>query len=230
MGIDTYSVRIKCIVKWKNIFSLISLYLYTFIPLFAQQKAVQYTKDFEFKDGVYLSILNFRNNNPIPVSKIIFSSNKGDKNFLKHVLDKNTFTYIDSGGEEQEMKTETVWGYCYNGIIHIDHGTDFNRVTIVGSICHFVATVPIKVGMSDPFNYNDPFYNPQQYTYVSEQFVIDYESGKVLNFNVGNMEALLSRDETLYKEFTALKKKQKRDSIFLFLRKYNEKHPIYFPE
>jgi hypothetical protein len=34
----------------------------------------------------------------------------------------------------------------------------------------------------------------------------------------------------LYNEFIALKKKQKRDSIFLYLRKYNEKHPIYFPE
>lgn len=213
------------------IFSLSIVYcLLSIVSVSAQQKVIQYTKDFEFKNGVYLSIFNFRNNNPIPVSKIIFNSNKGDKYFLKYVLDKNSFTYIDSTGKEQEVKTESIWGYCSNGIIHISHGIDYNRVTIIGSICHFVATIPMKVGMSDPFNYNDPFYNPQQYTYVSEQFVLDYESGKVLEFNVTNMETLLSRDETLYKEFTALKKKQKRDSIFLYLRKYNEKRPIYFPE
>jgi len=198
--------------------------------LFAQQKTIQYTKDFEFKDGVYLSIFNFRKNSPVPLSKIIFNSNKGDKDFLKHVLDKNTFSYLDSTGKEQSEKTDDIWGYCSGGNIYINHGTDFNRVTIIGSICHFVATIPMKVGMSDPFNYNDPFYNPQQYTYVSEQFVLDYESGKVLEFNVSNMEALLSRDETLYKEFTALKKKQKRDSIFLYLKKYNEKRLVYFPE
>lgn len=197
---------------------------------FAQQKAVQYTKDFEFRNGLYISFLDFRNNNPVIASKIISDYNKSSREFFDKVLSKNTFTYTDSTGKEQTLKTDDIWGYCSNGIIYISHGTDFNRVTIIGSICHFVATVPMKIGVSDPFNYNDPFYNPPQYTYVSEQFVLDYESGKVLEFNVSNMEALLSRDEALYKEFSALKKKQKRDSIFLYLRKYNEKHPIFFPE
>jgi len=195
-----------------------------------QQKAIQYTKDFEFRNGLYISFLDFRNNNPVIASQLISDYNKSSREFFDKVLSKNTFTYTDSTGNEQTLKTDDIWGYCSNGIIYLNHGTDFNRVTIIGSICHFVATVPMKIGTSDPFNYNDPFYNPPQYTYVSEQFVLDYESGKVLEFNVSNMEALLSRDAALYKEFSALKKKQKRDSIFLYLRKYNEKHPIYFPE
>lgn len=211
---------------------LLPLYLYTLfpIPIFAQQKAVQYTKDFEFKNGIYLSFLDFKNNNPIPSSKIISDYNKNSHEFFDKILSKNTFTCIDGFGKERTLNTNEIWGYCANGIIHINHGTDFNRVIIIGSICHFVATVPMKVGISDPFNYNDPFYNPQQYTYLSEQFILDFESGKVLSFNVDNMEGILQRDETLYKEFIALRKKQKRDSIFLYLRKYNEKRPVYFPE
>ncbi|MBI4930701.1 MAG: hypothetical protein HY841_08065 [Bacteroidetes bacterium] len=198
--------------------------------LFAQQKAVQYDKDFVFKEGIYLSFFNFKNNSPVPSSKIIFSSNKNDKDFLKYVLDKTTFTYIDSLGKEQEVKTDNAWGYSSNGNVYINHGTDFNRVNIIGSICHFVATVPVRVGMSDPFYNNDPFYNPQQFTYVSNQYVIDFDSGKVLEFDVDNMEMFLQKDDALYKEFSALKKKQKRNSIFLYLRKFNEKHPVYFPE
>ena len=208
----------------------ISLSPYFLIPLSAQQKAVQYTKDFEFKDGVYLSFFDFKNNNPVRTSKIIFNSNKSDKDFLKYALDKSSFLYLDSTGKEQEVKTQSVWGYCSNGTAYINHGTDFNRVTVIGSISHFVATVPMRVGVSDPFYQNDPFYNPQQYTYVSSQYVIDFDSGKVMEFNVGTMELLLQKDDALSKEFTALKKKQKRDSIFIYLRKYNEKHPIYFPE
>lgn len=214
-------------------------YLYTLfpIPLFSQphsggspQKAIQYDKDFEFKEGIYLTFYDFKNNHSIPPSKIIFNSNKNDKDFLKHVLDKTTFIYIDSFGKEQEVKTDDTWGYSSNGNIYINHGTDFNRVNIIGSICHFVATVPMRVSVSDPFYNNDPFYNAQRYTYVSSQYVIDFDSGKILEFSTENMELLLRKDETLYNDFIALKRKKKRDSIFLYLRKFNEKHPVYFPE
>lgn len=200
------------------------------LTCFGQQKAIEYTKDFSFREGIYRSFQDFKNNNPIPPSKIVFNSNKNDKDFLKYVLGKSTFTYVDSTGKEQELKTNDAWGYCSNRTVYINHGTDFNRINIIGSICHFVATVPMKVGVSDPFFYNDPFGQPEQYAYISNQYIIDFESGKVMEFIVGNMETLLQKDEALYKEFTSLKKKKKRDMIFVYLRKFNEKHPIYFPE
>ena len=196
----------------------------------SSQKVVQYTPDFEFKDGVYLSLLDFKSNHPIPVSKIVFKSNKDDKDFLKYVMDNNTFKYTDSLGHEQEVKTNSAWGYCSNGAIYMNYGTDFNRVPLIGSICHFVASVLVRTGMNDPF-YNQPFGMPQQqYTYVTQQFILDFESGNVLEFNVDNMAYILQRDQALYTVFMALKKKVKRNSIFLYMRKYNEKHPVYFPE
>lgn len=204
--------------------------LFACIPLAAQQKSVPYEPGFEFKEGIYLSVWNFKNNNPIPPASIVFNSNRNDKSFLKHVLDKTTFTYIDSAGKEQQVKTEDAWGYSSNGTVYINYGTDFSRVTVIGSICHFVATIPMRLGVADPFYNNQPFDSRQQFTYVSEQLIIDMESGNVLRFGIETLEPLLSRDEALYKEFTSLKKKQKRDSVFLYLRKYNEKHPIFFPE
>lgn len=209
---------------------MLLLFSSLFVEAFSQQKVVQYSKDFLFRDGVYLTFQDFKNNNPILPSKIIFNSNKDDNNFLKYVLNKTTFTYLDGLGKEVVHKTEETWGYCSNGTVYINHGTDFNRVNIIGSICHFVATVPVKVGFSDPFYNNQPFDDRQQYAYVTEQQVIDLESGKVMPFDVVNMETLLSRDESLFEEFGALSKKKKRDMVFLYLRKYNEKHVPNFPQ
>ncbi|MBI3502352.1 MAG: hypothetical protein HY063_11215 [Bacteroidetes bacterium] len=199
--------------------------------LLSQEKKVQYTKDFDFKNGIYLSFSDFKNNNPVLASKIISAYNKSDRDFFEKVLSKNSFSILDSSGKEQQYKTHDIWGFCQNGTVYINYGADYSRVTIIGSISHFVASVQRQIGgMYDPFYYNDPFYNPTRFVYVSEQFILDYETGKISEFNMQNMELLLSRDEELFKEFSALKKKQKRDSIFLYLRKYNEKHPIYFPE
>ena len=208
--------------------AVISLFYCNFC--FAQERSVQYSRDFEFKNGMYLSFMDFKKNQPVMAAKIISDYNRSDRDFFDKVLSKTTFTYIDSAGKEQMQKARDVWGYCQNGTVHVNYGADFARVTVIGSICHFVASVQRQIGVSDPFMYNDPFYNPQRYVYVTEQMVLDFETGKISEFNVPNMESLLSRDEALFNQFNALKKKEKRDGIFLYLRKYNEKHPIYFPE
>lgn len=208
----------------------ILLFLYISVPLFAQKKAVQYSTDFEFKPGIYLAFVDFVSNHPIPPAKIIFNSNRNDSKFLQYVLANTTFTYKDSLGKEVVVKSNDAWGYSSNGAVYVNHGTDFNRVTVIGSLCHFVATIPTKIGVPDPFFNNQSFDNHQQYTYTTEQLILDMESGKIVSFNVENMEGLLARDTTLSKEFAVLKKRQKRDMVFVYLRKYNEKHPIYFPE
>jgi hypothetical protein len=106
-------------------------------------------------------------------------------------------------------------------------------MVVIGSLSHFVATIAQKTA-NDPFGYgynNGLGYNPYpRYVYSTQQFILDFESGNIYDFDVEHMEVLLQRDQNLLKEFDALKRKQKRDSIFLYLRKYNEKHPIYFPE
>jgi hypothetical protein len=201
---------------------------------FAQTRMVQYSRDFEFKEGIYLTVFNFKNNSPIIRSKISFNSNKNDKDFFNYVLARNILTYTDSAGKEEHIQTEKVWGYFSNGTLYINYGTGFNRVAVIGSLCHFVAVMPTRIGMNDPFTPFNPYqpYGSMQprYVYATNQYVLDFESGSVFEFDVTHMEVLLQRDVALYNEFMALKKKQKRDSIFLYLRKYNEKHPVYFPE
>ncbi len=211
-------------------FFTILFFVAIYVNAFGQQKTIQYDRDFQFREGVYFTYLDFKNNNPIPTSKIISDYNKNNRDFISSVLNKPDFKYIDGFGKENTYTSNQIWGYCSNGTIFVNHGTDFNRVNIIGSICHFVATVKVRISAADPFYNNQPFGSQDRFTYSTEQFVIDYESGKILPFSTGNMEALLSRDELIYQEFNALKNRKKRESIFLYLRKYNEKHPIYFLE
>lgn len=59
------------------------------------------------------------------------------------------------------------------------------------------------------------------------QFVFDTKANKVFDFTVKNMELLIKDDAELHAQFMKLKKRKKADSIFIYLRKYNEKHPLY---
>jgi hypothetical protein len=208
------------------------IFFFLLNALQAQRKTVEYSRDFSFREGVYLSLTDFKNNNPIPSSRIVFSTNRGDRDFLKYVLNKKVVTYIDSTGKQQEIESEKIWGYSSNDMLYIKYGVNYNRVAVVGSLCHFIATTQTVAPFRNPYPYNryDPTINQVQYIYTTNQHILDFETGVVQEFNVLSMETLLKRDEVLYNEFVSLSKRKKKESVFIFLRKYNDRHPIYFPE
>jgi hypothetical protein len=117
-------------------------------------------------------------------------------------------------------------------MLYIKYGVNYNRVAVVGSLCHFIATTQTVAPFRNPYPYNryDPTINQVQYIYTTNQHILDFETGVVQEFNVLSMETLLKRDEVLYNEFVSLSKRKKKESVFIFLRKYNDRHPIYFPE
>lgn len=215
-----------------GIFLFFSIFILLFFvsPVEGQ---VEYSKFFEFKEGIYLNFQQFRNNNPIPKSKIISENNKNDLSFLEDITSKKNIAYRDSSGKEQKIETSQLWGYSKNNVIHISFEGNFYRIGVIGSLCHFVASITTYV--STP----DPFYSMRGYPYMMNsnmpvkelrQFVLDTQTNTILDFNTENMEVLLRKDETLYNEFMALKRKKKRESLFIYLRKYNEKHPLYFTD
>ena len=138
-----------------------------------------------------------------------------------------------------------------NGVLYVQVQENFNRITFVGSICHFVADVTTydTRSYSSPYGYYDPYYSPYGYGnyynpydpyYYSpyhsnmsrnelKQYIIDFESGKILEFDVDNTELLLMKDNQLYEEYVQLSKKKKKDLIFVYIRKFNEKNPLYIP-
>jgi hypothetical protein len=61
------------------------------------------------------------------------------------------------------------------------------------------------------------------------QYLLDFKTGNVLDYNEESVELLLMTDPVLHDEFSALSNKKKKQLKFLYIRKFNEKNPLYFP-
>jgi len=61
------------------------------------------------------------------------------------------------------------------------------------------------------------------------QYLLDFESGKIMEFNRESVKILLMQDSELYDEFMKIKKRKQDDLLFFFLRRLNEKNPVMIP-
>ena len=212
---------------------------------------VKYTPDFRFTDGLYLNFDQVKLNSPIPKSKLLTSLDYNDREFFKKILEGEKIYFYDNMGVRQEIERSSLWGYSRNGVLYIQVQDNFNRITFVGNICHFVADITTIDSRSynSPYGYYDPYYSPYGYSnyynpyssYYSpyrqpgvarnelKQYLIDFESGKVLEFDVTNTELLLMKDSQLYDEYVQLSRKKKKELMFVYIRRFNEKSPLYIP-
>ena len=216
---------------------------------------VKYTPNFRFKDGIYLNFDQVKENNPIPKAKLLTSVDYNDRDFFKLLLESDKIYFYDDMGVRQEVDKDKIWGYSRNGVIYVQIQGNFNRITFVGNICHFVADITTydnryynnyPYGYYDPYyspyygygNYYSPYYSPYYYSPYGQsnvprtelkQYIIDFETGKVLDFDVDNTELLLMKDSHLYDEYVQLSNKKKKDLMFVYIRRFNEDNPLYIP-
>jgi hypothetical protein len=82
-----------------------------------------------------------------------------------------------------------------------------------------------------PYSYGGyPYYNRGNTSRTDLQmFMIDFETGKEYDYTLDNLEALLMRDPELYEEFVSMRNKNQKKMMFVYLRKFNEKHPVFLP-
>jgi hypothetical protein len=201
---------------------------------------VRYTPDFAFEEGIFLTFEQVRNNAPIPKSRLITDVDYYAKDFFPEVLSKKYIYFYDFFGNRQEVKSSDIWGFSRNGILYILMENDFFRVTIIGRICHFVATVTTyEDRYYDPYYYYNPYYYDSYYRYGGypssyktnemRQYLIDFDTGQVSDYETDNLEVLLMKDPELHDEYSQLSNKKKKQLKFLYLRKFNERNPLYLP-
>ena len=216
---------------------------------------IKYTPDFRFRDGIYLNFDQVKENTPIPKAKLLTSADYNDRDFFNKVLSSEKVYFYDEMGVRQEVEKNNIWGFSRNGVVYVMIQGNFNRITFIGNICHFVADVTTYDSYNNnyysPYGYYDPYYySPYSYyggynpygSYYSpygspqstarneiKQYIIDFETGKVMEFTVDNVELLLMRDPTVYDEYVRLPKTKRKDLMFVYVRKFNEKNPLYLP-
>lgn len=205
--------------------SVVVIALFMLLRLHAQTDSVMYVQGFAFNPGIYLTYQQFLSNSPVPKSAIVFDGDTTRLDYVKLALSKAEVQWKDTSGKVQTTRVSTLWGYSENKAVYIRWNYAFNRIVVIGKVCHFTA-------YQTNYMYTGPgTYPNQQYGTPVEslqQFILDTETGSVLDYNSGNMETILKRDPALFAEYSSLKRRQKKDQLFMYLRRYNEKHPLYF--
>lgn len=197
---------------------------------------VKYTPDFRFHEGIYANFYMVKNNFPISKSRIVTNLGMNDRDFYENLTKNKLIVFYDDYGVQQELKSANIWGYARNGVLYANLGNGFHRISFVGNICHFVATITTyNQGYYDPYSsqgyynrYNRSSSNNYSNTEI-RQYLIDFKTGKLYEFEVASVEILLMKDPVLYDEYAALRRKKKKQFKFVYIRKYNEAHPLYFP-
>lgn len=223
-------------------------FIFMIIPL-AYSQEVKYDNDFRFTDGLFLDFEQVKKNDPIRKFSILTSAGYHDNDFFERVLESDVIHYMDEADKRMETGKENIWGYSRKGVLYIASNGDFVRLSVVGGICHFVSTITsTDTRYADPYspyyynnyygggynnyyNYNN-YYSPMQATTYKrtdlKQYILDFETGKVMEYDETSLLVALMRDPELHDEYARLGHKKQKQMKFLYIRKFNDRNPLYF--
>jgi hypothetical protein len=193
--------------------------------------------------GFYLSFHDFRSNSPITPESIITDRNPWEPDFYLQLYREGKIVYTRDGKEHAVSHT-SIWGYCDGKRIYIakealprnffsneDIGDlAFVRIDFFGtlSLIHYVRN--LAGGGQNHLLYapNQPMVGVNTGRSKEIELIFDTGSGKFYKATLANLEKLIADDEELLTEFNKKNKKEQDIKLYIFLRKYNERHPFEF--
>lgn len=186
----------------------------------------------KFTDGVYTNIGMVEKNSPIPSTWIVTDMDVNDRNFYNKLTRADEIEFYDDNGVRTLLNTKRIWGYCYNGNLHINVGGAFHKIDFVGRISHFFASKTTYYPNPLLGSYSTLSFwssKPILITSRNEEYLVDILENKVHVFDVDGLERTLKNDPQLWNEFSTLKKQEKERLKYIFLKRYNAKYPLDIP-
>jgi len=61
------------------------------------------------------------------------------------------------------------------------------------------------------------------------QYLLNFETGEIYNFNYKTVEIILMDTPNLYDEYINLPRKKRKNLAFVYIRKYNDLKPLMIP-
>jgi hypothetical protein len=182
---------------------------------------VQYKGGFDFREGIYLDFHSFRYNSPsYPLEEL--TDEQGIR--IREIRGSNRFFHPDSTGERKEIDLDRAWGFCDNNVIHVHAGDGFFRIGMMGSLAHVLFEESYR-DMDAAYPYGGTSVQT-----VQSEYILNMATGEFMRFDAAAMEKALADDEVLKPQWDEIpKKKRKQEVLYLFLRRYNDRHPLYFP-
>lgn len=180
----------------------------------------------DLRDGLYQDFQAFRNNRPTALLEQLRDAQGLSVTDVRRVSGK--LHWQPDSGAQQTIDLNTIWGFCQNDVVYIGTSNGFYRIGLMGSLCHLVVEETYRDW--NPYMYGYPYGSVTRTVLVQQ--LLDMETGAYLPFNAFGMDTALQHDPVLSEEFRTLPKKQRNSTeiLFRFLRLYNDRHPLVFPE
>ena len=185
---------------------------------------VTYKAGTQLREGVYFDFTAFRLNAPSVALARIAADQGIAVTDLRGALSR--LRYRTDSGTVETIRMSRIWGFSQRGVVYVAAGNGFYRIGQMGSLAHMVYEQSYRDW--DPWMYGPGTVNRT----VLVQQVIDMDTGRALPFTAAGMRLALQHDPVLLAEFDALPKKARNsdEALFRFLRLYNDRHPLLFPE
>jgi hypothetical protein len=222
---------------------ILSVFIFTALTSFAQKEPI--SSNSTFKDGLYLSVDDFRKNRPtLPLDSISYSEKEDDNGAFRKIL----YGFkLNKSGSLKWIKIKKIWGICINGIPYINqhrfftnvseqtqikdyiilstHGYTFTRIAMIGHLCF----IPMEGIRKSSYYWNQNPYNQKTKKFILKKYIIKLSTGETVKFNRYNLMKLIMDDKNLVRKLKRVNHK-KEDEVLEILLQYNEKHPLYFDE
>ncbi len=206
--------------------------------------STMYTKGFKFKDGIYRTFEEFKFNSPsIQYKEVIDASDPAlsGLNFNPVVISDPALRglnfnpvvikYSTEDGLKNKLKSKDIWGYAKNGEVFVLANDVANKyffkLEIIGAIMQ--SLVEITDYYAHHYFGSNQSFSASSGRNVLTVKIIDFETGAIYGYNVNSFLKILKKDEKLYHEYSSIKgDRKKKQMMFIYLKKYNQRHPIYF--
>lgn len=207
--------------------------------LTAQGDSIVYlSKNFKFKDGVFLNFEDFKNNTPTyewkEVEAGLFSNPQNfmaQMHFLKIKPNDNS--------SEKEIDLEEIWGISIDGIPYVrlekeilnKENTIFAGLKLRGKICYFEYEeyVMRRIPMSA---YNPVTGKPFRTMKVNRKVkvihknMLHFETGEMAVFSAENFSKWIQDDKKLLETVKDLKPQEVKDKLFKCLLIYDDRNLV----
>ena len=198
----------------------------------AQDSSVVVTKNFHFKDGIYLSFEEFQSNNPSYLMEDIYiHSFTNPQTFLTQV---DSIFHIE---EKQKINPENIWMISMDGVPFIKIPKNevhkelpsFAALKLRGKICYYTypdyRTKKIPVSAYNPLT-GRPFLKGE--VERDEKIVVEkmlhFDTGEIVDFNLDNLMAWIQEDRHLVETIEKTPEEELKDTLFRLLLIYVDRH------
>lgn len=193
----------------------------------------QYYSSPEVLDGFYPTRETLFENRPILPKDLETPLSLDSPDFFVSSLNQE-FLYVRSKANTDSIRVDTLFAAAVAGVPYIQVQGEFYRCITFGRLCYFATIQPLSgrsvatgASMSiGPWGTMARTNNGNNM--ANEEFVFDLKTGEVRVLDYKTLIYFIQTDEKLLYAYNQLKKREKRNQKYLFIKRFNENHPLHY--